>query len=450
MKLLRKKTNKTISKSKEIIKKEKQKIKSEKKKIKLEKQKKFYRTKPGKIIKRLFNMGESYQPLSIKSQIFSMLYFVILGFIICLLVLFVLSGGKNYLKIYYDLNKLINVYDTINSNYYQNFDKEKLIDEAISSMLESIGDDYTNYQNEQSTTSFLENIQGSYEGIGCMVSMNENNEIYVVSVFDDSPAQKAGIQINDIITAIDGTDYTNKSSEDMSNYIKKQTESTIKITIKRQEETKELELIRNKVEIPSVTSEVINQDNTKIGYIYISIFSTVSYEQFKEQLEKLEKKKIEGLIIDVRNNTGGYLGTVTDITSLFLEKGKTIYQLQSSKKTEKIKDTTKESRNYPIAILVNGSSASASEILASAIKESYNGLVVGTNTYGKGTVQKTKKLSDGSMIKYTTQKWLTPKGNWINETGVEPTNPVELTNTEEDNQKTTAISLITQKIKNAK
>ena len=166
------------------------------------------------------------------------------------------------------------------------------------------------------------------------------------------------------------------------------------------------------------------KENKKIVYIDISIFSSVTYEQFKKELTKLEKKGIRALIIDVRNDSGGYLSAVTDISSLFLKKGKIIYQLEDNNKKEVIKDKTKENRTYPIAVLVNTTSASASEILASAIKESYGGYVVGTQTYGKGTVQKTKKLSDGSMIKYTIQKWLTPNGNWINEEGVKPTDPV--------------------------
>ncbi|UKI28073.1 MAG: S41 family peptidase [Bacilli bacterium] len=131
--------------------------------------------------------------------------------------------------------------------------------------------------------------------------------------------------------------------------------------------------------------------------------------------------------MDVRNNNGGYLTAVTDICNLFLEKGKVIYQLEDTSGKIKKKDTTKEKRNYEVVVLINGGSASASEILASAIKESYGGEVLGTNSYGKGTVQQTKKLLDGSMIKYTTQKWLTPEGNFINEVGVTPTKNSRIT-----------------------
>lgn len=445
------KKNNKINKTKENIKKEKAIIKEAKRRIKIEKQKSFYNTKLGKLIKKISKKNkvketESNQ-ISLKEQIFSMIYFEIMGIILCLLFFFALSGGKNYIKLYKDLNKLINVYDTIVSDYYGEIDKEKLVDDAIESMLNGIGDSYTTYTDEETTNNFMENIEGTYEGIGCMVAMNEAGDIFVVNVFEDGPAQKAGLEVNDIILKIDDEDYQDKTSEDMANYVKKNASEKIKVAIKRGEEEKEITITREKVEVPSVTSKVIDSDSKKIGYIDISVFSAVTYKQFKTELESLEKQAVEGLIIDVRGDTGGYLSSVTDISNLLLKKGKIIYQLEDSKKTEKIKDETKEHRTYPIAILIDNGSASASEILASAIKESYGGYVIGINSYGKGTVQKTKQLSDGSMIKYTIQNWLTPDGNWINETGVEPTHYVELTSLEEDNQLTTAIDLIKEKLK---
>lgn len=445
MKLVKKETNEKIKKSEYIIKKEKQKIKDEKKKQREEKISK------NKLLKKIFNKKEQEtKVISLKEQILSMIYYQILGVILCLLILFVLSDGRNYIKLYMDLKKLINVYDTIDANYYGELDKEKLIDSAIDSMIDSIGDDYTTYTDNNATNAFLEDLEGTYEGIGCMVSMTQNKEIIVLSTFDDGPAQKAGLETNDIILKIDNKEFKDKTSEDMANYVKESTKSKITLTVKRGEEEKEIIIKRERVEVPSVTSKVIEKDDKKIGYMDISIFSAVTYNQFKKQLEDLENKNIEGLIIDVRNDTGGYLSSVTDISSLFLKKGKVIYQLEDEKNKEKIKDTSKEHREYPVAVLINGASASASEILASTIKESYGGIVIGTNSYGKGTVQKTKNLRDGSMIKYTAQKWLTPQGKWINEVGVEPTTVVELdvinyTNGT-DNQLDTAVSQIIEKL----
>lgn len=428
-----------INKSKEIIKREKE-------KIRLEKQKRFYDTALGKkIFKR-----KKIDDLPIKEQFVSMVYFEILGIILCLLILFVLSGGRNYFKLYYDLRKLINVYDTVTSNYYGDIDKNKMIDSAIESMLNEAGDSYTTYSNKKDTQSFLENMDSTYEGFGCTVATNISNEIYVVSLFENSPAAAAGLQKDDVILKIDGISFEGKTSEDMSNYVKNSKKSKITVVIRRKDEEKELTVNRKKIEIPTVEGKVI--DNTEIGYIQINVFSAVTSEQFKKELINLEKEKIKGLIIDVRGNSGGYLSSVTDISSMFLKKGDIIYQLENGSKIEKIKDKTKESRSYPVAVIVNAASASASEILASAMKESYHGLVVGTNTYGKGTVQKTKQLKDGTMIKYTVQKWLTPKGNWINEIGVTPTDFVEYktaTETEvtSDRQLQKAIDLIAEKLK---
>lgn len=448
----KKNENEQINKSKEIIKKEKIKIKEEKKKQKIIKQKAFYNTKLGRFLKKAFLINdENYnEPISIKKQIFSMLYFELLGSIICLIILFVISGGKNYIKLYYELSKFIDVYDVITSDYYSDIDKNELIDKSIQSLMTATGDNYTVYTNEDDTNSFLENINGTYEGIGCTVAMDNNGNIIVVSIFSDSPAMNAGLKENDIIVKIDDVDYSNKTSEDMSKYVKNNKNKKIKLTIIRDNQEKNITIERKKVEVPSVTSEVIEEGDVKIGYIDISIFSAVTYEQFKENLEKLESKNIQSLIIDVRDDTGGYLSAVTDIASLFLKKGKVIYQLQSDKNINKIKDKTSEKRDYPIAVLINSASASASEILASAIKESYGGFVVGVNSYGKGTVQKTKQLSDGSMIKYTIQKWLTPKSNWINDTGVEPTNYVEYEKQSEDvrdSQLQKAIELVIEKCK---
>lgn len=442
MKLTKKETNEKIKKSKEIIKKEKQKIKAEKKKQRQEK------IKQNKLIIKIIKpKKEETETLSVGEQIFSMLYFELIGVILCLLILFALSGGKNYFKLYGDLKKLINVYDTIDSNYYGKLDKEKLIDNAINSMISSLGDDYTTYTDDTTANDFLEELEGTYEGIGCTVSMNISGEIIVVSLFEDGPAKKAGLQENDIILKIDDEDFAGKNSEEMANYVKSSSNSKLKFIIKRNDEEQEIIIKREKVEVPTVTSKTIEQEDKKIGYIDISIFSAVTYEQFKVQLEKLEKDNIEGLIIDVRSDTGGYLSAVTDISNLFLKKGKIIYQLEDNNGIEKIKDSTKAHREYPVAVLINSSSASASEILASAIKESYGGIIIGTNSYGKGTVQKTQILKDGSMLKYTTQNWLTPKGNWINEVGVKPTVEVLYDITiQTDNQLETAVTEITKKL----
>lgn len=383
-----------------------------------------------------------------KEVIIVMIFSIGIGILMCFGGISIITG-KNYLAVTKDLKKVVDTYYAIVDNYYGELDRDKLIDGAVEGMISSVGDTFTSYSDTDSTSSFDETINGSYEGIGCTVATLEDGTISVIDMFEDSPSAKAGLKVGDIILKVDGESYEGKNSNDISDYIKNSGKSKVVLTVKRDNEEKDISINLSKVEIPHVSGKVIEQDNKKIGYINISLFASNSYKQFKSKLDELEKNNIDGLIIDVRDNSGGYLSSVTDICNLFLDKGKVIYQLEDSKGKVKKKDTTKEKRKYGIVVLINGGSASASEILASAIKESYVGDIVGTNSYGKGTVQQTKKLLDGSMIKYTTQKWLTPDGNSINEVGVTPTRVVELNEeyfnnptTENDNQLQEAIKLI--------
>ncbi len=389
---------------------------------------------------------------SFKEVVVIMFFSLGLGFFACLSFVKIFNNGRSYMALSNDLSKFVDTYYAIKDNYYGELDNEKLVDSAIKGMISAIGDEYTSYSDTDDADNFKQTVSGIYEGIGCTVGVNLDNKIVVVDMFKDSPAEKAGLKVGDIIIKIDGEDFVGKSSTDMSNYVKFSKNSKVVLTIIRDEETMELDVERKKIEIPYVSGEVITKDDMKIGYIDISLFSSTIYDQFKRELEKLEKENISGLVIDVRGNSGGYLSGVTDILNLFLKKGDVIYQLESGNKKQIKKDTTKEKRDYPVAVLVNGGSASASEILASVIKESYNGFVVGTKTYGKGTVQQTTTLPDGSMVKYTVQKWLTPNGNWVNEVGVEPTDTVELDISyaenpimENDNQLQKALELVTKK-----
>lgn len=394
------------------------------------------------------NKNKERELYTSKEVIIVMIFSIGIGILMCFGGISIITG-KNYLAVTKDLKKIVDTYYAIVDNYYGELDRDKLIDGAVEGMISSVGDTFTSYSDTDSTSSFDETINGSYEGIGCTVATLEDGTISVIDMFEDSPSYKAGLKVGDIILKVDGESYEGKNSNDISNYIKNSGKSKIVLTVKRDNEEKDISINLSKVEIPHVSGKVIEQDSKKIGYIKISLFASNSYKQFKNKLDELEKSNIDDLIIDVRDNSGGYLSSVTDICNLFLDKGKVIYQLEDSKGKVKKKDTTKEKRKYDIVVLINGGSASASEILASAIKESYGGDIVGTNSYGKGTVQQTKKLLDGSMIKYTTQKWLTPDGNSINEVGVTPTKVVELNEeyfnnptTENDNQLQEAIKLI--------
>lgn len=402
-----------------------------------------------KIIKTRTKKHEMY---TFKEVLTVMTFSLALGLIAMFCFMNIITGGNN-ITLSKDFNKLIETYNTVVNNYYGDIDKEKLIDNAINGMLEGISDPYTAYSDTDATKLFMERVRGNYSGIGCEISMTTKNEIIVVNVFENSPAKNSGIEPGDIILEIDGEDYRNKAYTEASNYIKNKNNSSIKLKIQRGEEEHEINLKKDSVDIPSVYKEIYEKNSKKIGYIYISIFSGITDSQFFEAIDSLEKEKIDSLIIDVRDNSGGYLNIVTNMMNGILEKDKIIYQLEDKKETIVHKSVSNNHKNYPIAVLINKNSASASEILASAIKESYNdGTIIGTNSYGKATVQQTMDLPDGSMIKYTIQKWLTPNGSWINEVGVEPDIKEELNKEyyknptiENDNQLQKAIEILSNK-----
>ena len=382
-------------------------------------------------------------------EVFSITIFsLLLGVLACFSVLTILNKGKNYFVLSKELAKFVDAYDAIVNNYYKEVDKDKLVESAINGMVSSIGDEYTSYSDKDVTDNFNEAVNGKYMGIGALI-MKSENDLVIYKVFEDSPSYRAGLKDGDIILKLDDKDTKDMSVNDIASIVKNDDNKEVKLLVKRGEENLNITIVKDMVELPVVSGKVINHNDKKIGYISLSIFSSVASEQFNKELVKLEKEGISGLVIDVRGNSGGYLTTVTDIASYFLKKGDIIYKLEVNDKVTVRKDKTKESRDYPVAVLIDKNSASASEILASSIKESYNGYVVGTNSYGKGTVQQTLVLSDGSMIKYTIEKWLTPLGNWINEEGVVPTNYVELSSEylnnpvfENDNQLNEALELV--------
>ena len=443
--------NNKILESKKIIREEKKKIREIRKSARKKRYAKFKKTKFGKFLSKFFFLfNDEKNSYSFSELVGVSLFSLLLGIFVCFCIAVIITGGRNYFKMSKKFEKFYDVYNVLLENYYGNVDEDKLIEAAIEGMVSSVGDIYTNYNDSSETDAFNEMVNGTYEGIGCTIRQDDN-KIVIVEVYDGTPASKAGLKENDIIKSVDGKDTSKLTVSEVSNYIKNEAEGKVRIVVSRDGKDLEFELDRAKVEIPSVTSKVFNVDDKKIGYISIEIFSSVSSKQFITKLDELEKEGISGLIIDVRDNNGGYLTAVTDITSCLLPKGKIIYQVQSGDKKTVTKDKTNEKRDYPIAIITNGNSASASEILAAAIKESYGGYVVGEKTYGKGTVQQVRKLSDGSMIKYTVENWLTPNGGWINEVGIEPTHEVKLSDEyyktktdEKDNQLQKAIELVSK------
>lgn len=324
-----------------------------------------------------------------------------------------------------EASEIISTYNSIVDNYYDTIDEKELMDAAISGMINSLDDPYSSYMDDSETTSFNQTVDGEYIGIGVTVAYKDG-KCYILDMFSGSNAEKSGLKIKDLIIKIGQKDVTNLSLDEISNLIRGKSGTKVKITVIRGEEEKTFSVERSSIEVPSVYSKVITKDDKKIGYLLIDTFAANAYKQFNIELKKVENKNVNGLIIDVRNNSGGYLSQVQKILEKFFDENVVLYQIETKGKKQKIYSTTSEKRNYPMVILVNKSSASASEILVASFKDNYkNSYIVGTITYGKGTIQKSLKLSSGSSIKYTTQKWLTPKGKSINEKGITPDYEVE-------------------------
>ena len=387
---------------------------------------------------------------SISEVIIIMIIAIMFGFLLGNIVNFVVfSDNSSSDK---ELDELVTTYDNIINNYYEDVDKEELIDAGIQGMINYLDDPYATYFSGEASEDFNEELSGTYEGIGIEV-MLKDGVISVGNVFDNSPASEAGVKVGDIVTKVNDTDITGKSlSEVVSMISGEDSGNTSKLTVNRNGEELSFELSKATIETPIVESEIYENNGKKIGYIKIEIFNSNSYKQFNNALKKLEKNDIEGLVIDVRDNPGGYLSEVKNILCLFLNKKQVLYQLQTKSETEKVYGTKKSiDRDYPVSVIINDESASASEILASAFKESYGSHVVGINSYGKGTVQSASDLNSGDTIKYTVQKWLTPDGNWINDKGVVPTDRVETVlqegetlTYENDTMLQTAISVVSE------
>lgn len=351
-----------------------------------------------------------------------------------------------------NLNEFIENYNYILENYYEDIDSETLLNGAVDGMLSVLNDEYSTSINSDDTNSFNVRLQGNYEGIGIEIINDENNNNIIYSVIEDTPAEKAGLKAGDIIKKIDELNLENQDVSTLSDYVLNNPKEDFKMVVVRDGEEKEFELRREYITLKSVTSKTFEKNNKKIGYIYISIFSSITDNQFKEELEKLETEKIDSLIIDIRDNSGGHLTSVENIMSLFFDSNHVIYQTETKDGRVKKYSKGSKTKKYPIVILQNQNSASASEMLSATLKEEYGATVVGMKSYGKGTVQELITLTNGKEFKFTTKKWLTPKGNWINGVGVEPDIEIELNeeyynnpSDENDNQLNKAIEYLSEK-----
>lgn len=332
----------------------------------------------------------------------------------------------SYSKTKKGFDSLYETYDTIMSEYYKDVDSDKLIEGAINGMLESLDDEHTMYFDKKSKEEFDSELSGNYYGIGAQIQLTSDETIKITKVFDNSPAKKAGLKEEDVFVSVDGTSVKGKSATEVANMLKSDSVKTSTIVVKRNDKELTFKVTKENITLFSVSSEMLDNNGKNVGYLSVSIFGQKTYSQFKDALTKLEKQDMDSLIIDLRGNTGGYLSTVTNMLEEFIDKGNVIYQIQSSSGVKQYKTVKASEKKYKIVVLIDGGSASASEIMSAAMKEVYGATLVGQTTYGKGTVQTTKNLSNGSMIKYTIEKWLTPSGKNIDKEGIKPDYEVKL------------------------
>ncbi len=385
----------------------------------------------GKSIKTFFSdikksfRRENYNAFTIPEVILLLIISCVFGVVMgCILTY---SKSFDMVNVTKDEAELLAAYEKIRDNYYEDLSEDNLVGSAIDGMINSLEDPYSYYLNESDTSSFNQRLNGTYIGIGVTILHDDNNENQVVEIVDGSPAKKAGLKVGDIFLSIDGNNVRNLSLPEVSSFMRGSVGDKHSFVLLRDGNEVKVNVVLGEVILSSVSSKIIEGNNKNVGYINISTFAANTYTQFNKNLKSLEKEKIDSLIVDVRGNPGGHLSQVQDILSLFFDKKTVLYRIENKGKVEKVYATTKDKRKYDVVVLIDSESASASEILASCFKENYkNATIIGTTSYGKGTVQKTYELSNGSSLKYTAEKWLTSKGKWINGIGVEPDIKVEL------------------------
>ncbi|XXM74587.1 S41 family peptidase [Lysinibacillus sphaericus] len=320
------------------------------------------------------------------------------------------------------LHKVEVAYDLISEKFFQDVNKGELVEGAIQGMLKTLNDPYSVYMNAETASQFNDALDSSFEGIGAEVTMMDG-KLVIVAPFKNSPAEEAGLKPNDRIVKIDGSSIDGLDLYEATLKIRGKKGTEVKLELLREgvSEPIEVSVKRDEIPVETVHSDVKKVNGTKTGYIQITTFSENTAADFKKQLAELEKDKVKGLVIDVRGNPGGLLSSVEQILQEFVTGKKPYIQIQErSGEVMKSFSDKKEKKVYPVVVLIDEGSASASEILAGALKETEGYPLIGTKSFGKGTVQQAVPMGDGSNIKLTMYKWLTPNGNWIHKKGIRP------------------------------
>ncbi len=350
-----------------------------------------------------------------------------------------------------EVSKKLNKLNALIDKYYlyeDEIDTDKLAEGIYSGYTSALGDKYTVYYDEDETKALMESTSGTFSGVGATLTKDaDTGYATIVNVYEDSPAEKAGLKAGDILEKIDDHEVGDEQLDTVVPWIKGEKGTEVKITVLRDGEELELTATRDTIEVKTVSYEM---KENQIGYIRVSEFDTVTYDQFKEALDDLENQGMQGLIVDLRNNPGGSLDTVTNMLRLLLPEGTIVSTKDKNGKKDEITcDGTHEFKK-PMAVLVNQYSASASEIFSGAVQDYGTAKIVGVTTYGKGVVQQLMDLGDGTCLKVTIAEYYTPNGRSINGKGVEPDVEVEYQYDEEnpkaDNQLDQALSTVQEEI----
>ena len=324
------------------------------------------------------------------------------------------------------ISKLQKLEEGIDTYYLNDSEQEELQNSLYHGLVEGLGDPYSTYYSPEELEDIIESTQGIYFGIGAYIGYDTDRDYCkIAKCMDNSPAKEAGLLPDDIIVEVDGKDMYKVQTSEIVTYIKGPEKSTVELTIYREGELDYLHFTveRRQIETPTVA---YNMDDDGIAYIQIAEFDEVTSGQFEDYLEQARNDGMKGLVIDLRDNPGGSLSTVVEIANQILPKGLVVYTEDRDGNRKEYECDGKHEIEVPLVVLVNGNSASASEILAGSIKDYGVGTILGTTTFGKGIVQKIFSLSDGSALKLTISHYYTPKGNDIHGVGIEPDEELEL------------------------
>lgn len=324
--------------------------------------------------------------------------------------------SKYQYREYQKLEKVLKIKDTVQRDFYQPVDEKKIIEAMNKGTFEGLEDPYSNYYDKEEFKQLMETTSGAYVGVGIIVSPGEDGLITVVAPIEDTPAEKAGVKPGDKILKVNDEPFSAKEMNEAISKIKGTPGEKVKIGLARGSQTLDVEIVREEIQLKSVKSEM----KEDIAYIRISNFDQKTGEEFEEHLSKVKANNPKGLILDLRDNPGGLLDQVKEVADNILGEATIVYTMDRTGSKRYLKSDAQGKLEIPLVVLVNGNSASASEILAGAVRDNEAGTLVGTTTFGKGLVQSVVELDDQTGYTLTTAQYFTPSGEYIHKKGITP------------------------------